>query len=64
MLERAKDAYVEHLIAEENFGRNLLEGYCNSRGTHLFICFFPVVKLFVLPHDSNCYNQSKWYDVH
>lgn len=43
MLKRAKDAYVEHLIAEENFGRNLLEGYCNSRGAHLFICFFPDV---------------------
>lgn len=54
MLERAKDAYVEHLIAEENFGRNLLEGYCDSRGAHLFICFFPDVKLFVPPHDSNC----------
>lgn len=32
MLEKAKHAYVEHLIAEENFGRDLVEGYiaiCN-----------------------------------
>lgn len=31
MLEKAKGAYVEYLIAEENFSRNLVEAwlYCN-----------------------------------
>lgn len=40
MLEKAKDAYVEHLIAEENFGRNLLEGYIAIEEAHTFLYVF------------------------
>lgn len=40
MLEKAKDAYVEHLIAEENFGRNLVEGYIAIEEAHTFLYAF------------------------